>query len=135
VWKRPNSITLSNSLARRRPAGEPARELVRWLAGKRNGIWQIPLHYPARDLARELVRELVCDLLWLNSITLSRSQTWSQTSFSTCRRQFRAILTRRDSSNLIADQFRPYSITLSCSASSSRACRRPARELVASWIM
>ena len=25
-------------------------------------MWQIPLHYLARDLARELVRELVCDL-------------------------------------------------------------------------
>ena len=43
-------------------------------------------------MARELVRELVFDLLWLNSITLSRSYTWSQTWFSTCRRQVRAIL-------------------------------------------
>ena len=55
----------------------------------------------------------------LNSITLSRSQTW----FPTCRRQVRAISTCRDSSNLVADQFRPYSITLSCSL----ACLRPAR--------
>jgi len=31
-------------------------------------------------VANELVHELICDLLWLNSITLSRSQTW----FPTC---------------------------------------------------
>ena len=58
-----------------------------------------------------------------SSITLSRSQTW----FLTCRRQVRAISTCRHSSNLVADRFRPYSITLSCSL----ACLRPARELVA----
>ena len=40
-------------------------------------------------------------------------------------RQVRAISTRRDSSNLVADRFRPYSITLS----SSLAGRRPVREL------
>jgi len=48
----------------------------------------IKLHYLARDLARKLVRELVCDLLWLNSITLSghyaillcdQLASWSQT--------------------------------------------------------
>jgi len=71
---------------------------------------QIPLHYLARDLARELVRELVCDLLWLNSIKLSRSQTW----FPTWGRQVRAISTCRDRSNLVADRFGLYSITLSC---------------------
>jgi len=48
----------------------------------------------AHDLDRELVRELVCDLLWLNSIMISRSQTWSQTWFPTCRRQVRAISNR-----------------------------------------
>ena len=79
-------------------------------------------HYTiARDLARELVRELVCDLLGLKSIMLSRSQTWSQTWFSTCHRQVRAISTCQDSSNLVADRFKPYSIMLSCSATSSRA--------------
>jgi len=111
---RPNSITLSSSLAGRRPASEPVRE-------------QIPLHYLARDLARELVGELVCDLLWLNFIMLSRSKTWSQTWFPTCRRQVRAISTSRDSSNLVADRFRPYSITLSSLQPA------PARDLVASW--
>jgi len=39
----------------------------------------MPLRYLARALAHELVRELVCDLLMLASITLSRSQNWSQT--------------------------------------------------------
>ena len=110
------------------------------------------LHYLARDLARELVRELVYDLLWLNSIMLSRSQTWSQTCsqtwsqtwFPTCHRQVRAILTRpdstlryrryinhlltylltcRDSSNLVADRFRPYSTTLTCSLAGHRPVR------------
>ena len=72
----------------------------------------------------------------VNSITLSRSQTWSQTWFPTCRRQVRAILTCRDSSNLVADRFRPYSITLFCSlAGLRRAGRRPARDLVASWVV
>ena len=99
------------------------------LAGQCNGIWQILLRSLGRDLARELVRELVCDLLSLNSIMLSRLQTWSQTWFPTCHRQVRAIWTCRDSSNLVADRFRPYSTTLSCSL----AGRRPVRELVASW--
>jgi len=109
---RPNSITLSSSLAGCRPASEPAL-----------------------DLARELVRELVCDLLWLNSITLSRSQTW----FPTCHRQVRAISTRRDSSNLVADRFKPYSITLSCSLAGRRPVRDqiplrcPACDQLASW--
>ena len=130
---RPNSITLSSLLAGRRPASESARSSrAGSLAGWRSGIWQlIPLHYIARDLARELVRELVCDLLWLNSITLCGSQTW----FPTCRRQVRPISTCRDSSNLVVYRFRPYSITLSCSATSSPAGRRPAFELVASWIL
>ena len=70
---------------------------------------QILLHYLARDLARELV----CDLLWLNCIKLSRSQTWSQTWFPTWCRQVRAISTCRDRSNLVADRFWLYSITLS----------------------
>jgi len=112
---------------------------------KRNGIRQIPLHYLSRDLAGELVRQLVCDLLWLNSITLSRSQTWSQTWFPTYRRQVQAISTCRDcsncrhSSNLFADRFGPYSITLccllansragQCNEISSRASLRPASEL------
>jgi len=48
---------------------------------------KIPLHY----LARQLVRELVCDLLWQNSITLFRSQTWSQTWFLTCRGEVQVI--------------------------------------------
>jgi len=36
---RPNSITLSSSLADRRPAREPTRETR---AGYRNGIWPLP---------------------------------------------------------------------------------------------
>ena len=55
-------------------------------------MWQIPLHYLARNLACQLVRELVCDrLLWQNSITLFRSHTWSQTWFLTCRREVQVI--------------------------------------------
>ena len=41
----------------------------------------------------------------LNSIKLSRSQSWSQTWFLTCHRQVRAISTCRNSSNLVADRF------------------------------
>jgi len=79
------------------------------------------LHYLTRDLARELVRELDCDLLWLNSIKLSMSQTWSQTWFPTCHRQVRAISTCRDSSNLVAGRFH-YAILL---ASRSQTSSRP----------
>ena len=128
-YLRPNSITLASSLAGRRPASEPARELDSVMEFQ---IWKIPLHYLARDLARKLARELVCYLLWLNSITLSRSQTWSQTWFPTCRRQVRAILTSRDSSNLVADRLRPYSITLSCSLAGLRPARQVCDQLV-SW--
>jgi len=74
---------------------------------------QVPLRY----LARALASELVCDLLRLNSITLS---SWSQTWFPTSRRQVRAISTYRDTSNLVADWFRSYSVTLSCSLTGLR---------------
>jgi len=77
---------------------------------------------PSSSRPGQLVRELVCDLLWLNSIMLSRSQIW----FPTCRRQVRAISTCRDSSNLVADRFRPYSITLFCSL----AGRSPVRDQI-----
>jgi len=102
------STTLSSSLAGRKPSNEPAREVV---------------------------RELVCDLLWLNSIMLSRSQTW----FPTCRRQVQVISTCRDSWNLVADRFRPYSIALSCSLAGRRPVRDqvplrcPACDQLASW--
>jgi len=82
----------------------------------------------------------VGDLLWLNSIMLSSSQTWSQTWFLTCHRQVRAISTCRDSLNLVADRFRPYSTTLSCSLAGHRPVRDqiPLRcpafaDLLASW--
>jgi len=125
-YLRPNSITLSSSLAGHRPASEPARELDSVMEFQ---IWKSPLHYLARDLTRKLARELVCDLLWLNFITLSRSQTWSQTWFPTCRRQVRAISTCRDCSNLVADRLRPYSITLSCSLSGLRSARQVCDQL------
>jgi len=52
----------------------------------------------------------------------SRSQTW----FPTCHRQVRVISTCRDSSILVADRFRPYSTTLSCSL----AGRKPVRDQI-----
>jgi len=98
-YLRPYSITLSCSLAGRRPAGEPAGE-------------------SANELDSEMEFDKFHYVFWLvswsttcfrlNSITLIMSQTW----FPTCRRQVRAISTCRDSSNLVADWFMLYSITL-----------------------
>ena len=142
---RPNSITLSSSLAGRGPV---------------------------RDLPRDLVRQLVCDLLWLNSITLSMSQTWSQTWFPTCCRQVQTIFhyaillcyqlvswSQVGQRNVIwsrtgllpaskLDSVMEFGLRYAhdvqtqvfvqlarSSRTSSRAGHRPARELVASWIV
>ena len=84
--------------------------------------FELPQHVEtARTCLRQVgnqVCDQVCDLLRLNIITLSRSQTW----FPTCRRQVRAVSTCQDRSNLVADRFMSYSITLS----SSLAGLRPA---------
>jgi len=76
-----------------------------------------PLHYLARDLAGS--RAGLRPALAINSIMLSRSQTW----FPTCHGQVPAISTCRDSSNVVADRFRPYSTTLSCSLVGHRPLR------------
>ena len=72
--------------------------------------------YETTVLRMAVVRMIVSVLSWSvvivnivelrrNSITLCRSQTWSQTWFPICRRQVRAISTCRDSSNLSATTF------------------------------
>jgi len=63
-----------------------------------------------------------------------RSHTWSQAWFSTCRKQVRAISTCRDSSNLVADRFMPYSITLVCSLAGLRPARDLVADMLASWL-
>jgi len=86
-WNLANSITLSSS----RPGSR---------AGSRAGLQPVlaKFHYAIQ------VVDLVADP----------------------RRQVRAISTCRDSSNLVADRFRPYSTTLSCSL----AGRRPVRDQI-----
>jgi len=93
VSLRPNSITLFSSRAGLRACLRPSSELDSVME-----FGQISLCYPAIQLA-----------------------SWSQTWFSTCRRQVRAILTCRDSSNLVA-------------AGSQLFCDQLVRELLASWI-
>jgi len=78
------------------------------------------------SIARELARQLVCDLVWLNSIALSRSQTWSQTWFSTCRRQ------DLDMSRQLEPGRRPVQVIFHYAILLAIAGLRPARDLVAS---
>jgi len=104
AWKRQNSITLSSSRPGLRadlPAGSRAGL---WPASELDSVMefdQIPLRCPAIQLA-------------------GCSQTW----FSTCRRQVRAISTCWDSSNLVTDRF----------AAGLRPSRELVRELLARWI-
>ena len=107
-----HSITLSSSLAGRRPAREPVREP----ASDLDSVMEFGKFHYAIQFASQLASwSATC--FRLNSISLSRSQTWLQTWFPMCCRQVRAISTCRDSSNLV-DRFRPYSITLCCSQKS-----------------
>jgi len=76
---------------------------------------------------------------------LSRSQTCMVADLVFDLSQVPAISTCGDSSNLVADRFRPYSTTLSCSLASRRpvrdqiplrcpACDQLVADLLASWL-
>jgi len=98
-------------------------------------IWRKPVLTHASITCEGMLASVnsVVKCLRPNSITLSRSQTWSQTWYPTCRRQVRAISTCRDSSNLVADRCRPYSIALSCSLAGVRPASKLVADLLGSW--